>query len=552
MDITVSEALMIGKLKEGKLVAGETGLNNVIKSVSVIEVPSATSWYRGGELQLSALYSIGNDDEKLRQLLLDLSKHNCAGLVVCHFGVWLKKISYSNIELANDLGFPIITLPKHIAYIDIIMPLVDRILERKNRMLEYSLKVHDEMTKAVIDGMNLADLVELLSNLIKKPVLMIDPYDEYFMCENIKTFADDKIVCKIHDWIINNITNITKNKYGIFSDYESTDLSNTLINPIIVGESLYGFFVIFNSSDLGELDHIAIDHAKTAVTLASIKKIRMKEIRQRIESEFFDDLLNMTFKDTATISKRAKNFGLDITSITCVIVVEIDNTLLLDRSFTEEKWMELNSVAHNKIKKELFKENYNNIVISHGDKIVILLCKDDSKQGLIKRITTFSESIIKTVHSILKSDVIIGVGNEFDTIMGISNSFQNGLKACEIGRKIDNQSSIHFYKNIQLFDRLDEFIRNTDMELWINRKLDKLNESDVKNNTELVKTFRCLIENAQDTLKVSELLFVHKNTVLNRKRKIIEIMELNPFDNMYRIQFEIAFLLKKMSDTERL
>lgn len=41
MGITVREALQLGGLRQARVVAGEAGLDNVVKHVSVIEVPDA-------------------------------------------------------------------------------------------------------------------------------------------------------------------------------------------------------------------------------------------------------------------------------------------------------------------------------------------------------------------------------------------------------------------------------------------------------------------------------------------------------------------------------
>lgn len=48
--ITLKEALKIGGLKEGKVIAGEKGLNRIVSYVDILEVPDMLGWLRGEKL----------------------------------------------------------------------------------------------------------------------------------------------------------------------------------------------------------------------------------------------------------------------------------------------------------------------------------------------------------------------------------------------------------------------------------------------------------------------------------------------------------------------
>ncbi len=52
-----------------KVVAGAEGIDRVIKSINIMEVPDIAQWVKEGELLLSTIYSIKDDEETQRQLI---------------------------------------------------------------------------------------------------------------------------------------------------------------------------------------------------------------------------------------------------------------------------------------------------------------------------------------------------------------------------------------------------------------------------------------------------------------------------------------------------
>jgi len=62
MQLTLREALTLAEpLCEARVVAGEGGLDNVIRSVNVMEVPDIADWVHPGEFLVSPLYPLRDD-----------------------------------------------------------------------------------------------------------------------------------------------------------------------------------------------------------------------------------------------------------------------------------------------------------------------------------------------------------------------------------------------------------------------------------------------------------------------------------------------------------
>ena len=78
--------------------------------------------------------------------------------------------------------------------------------------------------------------------------------------------------------------------------------------------------------------------------------------------------------------------------------------------------------------------------------------------------------------------------------------------------------------------------------------IEPLRTYDKKSNSCLEETYRVLLECNLDTNLVAQRMYIHKNTVLQRKRKIIELCPRDPFDLENRLQFQFARVLNELTD----
>ena len=96
MQMTLREVLQVSVLKDATVVAGTSGLDNIVDSVTTIEVTedSMVNWVYEKQLYISAMYSVKDDVERQINLIDILHKRKCSGLILCHVGIWMKGIRW--------------------------------------------------------------------------------------------------------------------------------------------------------------------------------------------------------------------------------------------------------------------------------------------------------------------------------------------------------------------------------------------------------------------------------------------------------------------------
>jgi purine catabolism regulator len=144
MDDYYQEALSLGALTKARVVAGRGGLSNIVRHVSVIEVPDAVRWFRGHELMITAAYCYRTTKD-LVQLVEDLVCAGAAALVVCYSERYLRGIPEAVIARADELEFPLLEIPLDVRYIEIITPVVTAIVNRRAQYLDFAFQAHIEL-----------------------------------------------------------------------------------------------------------------------------------------------------------------------------------------------------------------------------------------------------------------------------------------------------------------------------------------------------------------------------------------------------------------------
>jgi len=129
--ISVKNILQLPALKSLEIVAGQSGIENKVGYVTVMEVPDIIRWLQGNDFLITSLYSVREDVKVQCSLIEELSKSSCS-CVAIKTGQYVKDISEELKQTADECGLPLIKIPYDVPYIDIIMTIMTSILEEKN------------------------------------------------------------------------------------------------------------------------------------------------------------------------------------------------------------------------------------------------------------------------------------------------------------------------------------------------------------------------------------------------------------------------------------
>lgn len=127
--ISVQNILNMPLMENARVIAGHSGLNRQVSHVTVMEVPDIKQWLKGNDLLITCFYSVRKSEEEQCRLVEDLAD-TCACIAV-KTGQYVRTLADSVKAAADRLGLPLIEIPYHLAYIDILVSVMNRLMEDK-------------------------------------------------------------------------------------------------------------------------------------------------------------------------------------------------------------------------------------------------------------------------------------------------------------------------------------------------------------------------------------------------------------------------------------
>ncbi|MDO5388233.1 MAG: PucR family transcriptional regulator ligand-binding domain-containing protein [Clostridia bacterium] len=190
------------------------------------------------------------------------------------------------------------------------------------------------------------------------------------------------------------------------------------------------------------------------------------------------------------------------------------------------------------IKNQMKRKNDFIICFKEKDEIVVIYsCMDIDQTELITKevISEYNKFFNKTCH--------MGIGSLEDSIYEIKTSLK---RAEECLHTAQNKNT-----SIVLFDNLgiEKLLMTCDKKILKScyyDKLKKIEDYDIKNKTEYIKTLKSFVKHKGNISEVTEELYVHRNTVNYRVTKLKEMLDTDFNDINIFLEIAIAFLSKEI------
>jgi len=173
MEITVRDIMEIGPLREAKLLAGKHRADNIVKGITIIEVPDIVDWLSGGEILLTSLYNVRNEIMSFRDYIRKMAQREVSALII-KTGRVVEEIPQEIIQAGDEFGLPIIELGREVKFVDVMYPVMAELFNKEVSKLQYYKQVQDHFTELVIAGEGLEGISRVLEELIGNPVIIYD------------------------------------------------------------------------------------------------------------------------------------------------------------------------------------------------------------------------------------------------------------------------------------------------------------------------------------------------------------------------------------------
>ncbi len=172
--VPLDQVLRAPVLAGSQVLAGARGLSRPVTRLNVMEVPDIQAWVRPGELLLTAGYPVRDEPEALGDLIEGLHDRGVTALAI-KLGRYIDAVPQAVLERADRLGFPVVSLPAHVSFDDVLTDVLGDLANRQAKALARAERVHRRLVDVVLTGGGLAAVAEALSDALAAVVLVTTP-----------------------------------------------------------------------------------------------------------------------------------------------------------------------------------------------------------------------------------------------------------------------------------------------------------------------------------------------------------------------------------------
>lgn len=547
MGITVGKVLTIDVMSQTKIIAGQNGLNREIKWVSVMELLDEVSLLQEGELLITTAFDLVDTPSLLDELIPYLAKRNLAGLAI-QTGYYLEVIPDTIIQKCNEYNFPLLELPKHIVFSELTKAIAKQIINSQMEMLEYAQLIHDRLTLVILQNKGLPQVADTLAELINAPVRILDTYF------NLLTYSGlDKNSCYIDSENIqieyqslkkrNLLTNTIKSILSLTNTLP--DLPYQFLQPLMVGNDIYGYISVLASKNvLEDMERIAISSAATISTLEILKEKAIWEAEERIKGDFIDDLLENNIKTEKILHRRANYLGFDLAKSFTILTLCIDDLNAIILNHSEERLQEIKQRLFSLVRFYLQSYQKQALLKFKSNKLIILLQVNTivGKGDILKT----AESLRTIIKGEMQITASIGIGQIYNKLSDITNSFQEAEHALSIGYRLRKKDCALFYEDLGPYNLFASMVNERELYNYYLQTVSTLIDYDTNHKSELVTTFEAFLECNSGIKETAQKLYVHRHTLKYRLHRIHEIAGFDPENSQDQFQLQLGLIAARL------
>lgn len=542
MSLTIREALKFGGLFGATVVAGEEGLDIPIESVSVLEIAdrNISHWVLKKQLYITAFYAICDNVEQQKVVIQTLIDYGGCGLVLCYVGTWVQQIDQEIIDLCNEAGFPLIQARQDVSYIEIMNPIQNLLYKENAPALEPNNEtgIRNDFLNLIINEENMNVVFQQMNQRLEKRISYYDTYGKIIFSDR-----DDADIQKEEEYLKYNFNHVlyacSKKGYTV----QSIEGKECLIVLIRSQKNLFGLFVTdYDETFSEEMEEKLIHPLVVSGSLILRRKNRMADLREKAVQEYAADLLVWNFPSNERAVERGYELGLTILDKNCIVLININSIQQMTSPKVQQEIQDyVKRVLLGKIEEFMKSYNTDNWLALRSDTIILFMDNRDSKIDMKK----FCGRLLGLFQGKPNLSVSVGVSNSFTEVTKMPDAYFQAFEAAVIGREHYGENKVIFYDAVYFFQKLRKMGAQDETYEVCQRFIGPVASYDEEHGTELVDTLRILLENNGNTHTAASQMYVHKNTVLQRRNKIIELLGYSPFEMPHLLNFLIVFDILK-------
>jgi PucR family transcriptional regulator, purine catabolism regulatory protein len=516
---SIGELLRLPTLSSAAVVAGRSGLDRIVQRLNVMTVPDILPWVKENEFLLATGYPLPRPTAQLAQLVSALDARGLAALGV-KLGNYIETLPRAMLQRADQLNFPIIDIPRHVGFDDILSQALTDIINRQSVVLERAEEIHRVFIRIVLDGGGLPEITEKLSQLIEGAVLVLADDGRVLasarLAEAAGLLANAGILGEDGRIVV-----------GEAPDPGTRVLASggvrLALAPVLAGSMRHGRILAVEGERPLQPDAlIALEHAATVIALDAAKKLAVAAVERKFQSDFLHELLGGRVQQVEEVLSRSRSLGWHLDRPLVVVVAELERAPGAELSDLEDQ--RLHARLTDAWTSAVHDCDPGAAVAGFATEFVAIVGVPDHRDLAEAAAPARSISAGLARHRQILS---LGVSRPVTTPIGLATAYHQATKAMQIGRRIHGPGTITHFDSLGVFRLLSLIDDDDELRSFAIDSLGPLLRLDAAERDDLLRTLEALVECNLNVARAARRLYFHYNTLRYRITKLERL--LGPF-----------------------
>lgn len=541
---SVAEILEHELLEGATVIAGEAGLHREVRWVHNAGVPDAPTWLNGGELVMTTIFNMPDDEDKQCDYIRQMAEKDVAGLVIT-VGRYIEEIPKHLRDTADSCQFPLIEIPYTARFVDIAKAINERISEASLHMAQRALQIHKTLTNLVLEGGGLKHLTEKLAELLGHSVSIeterfdaiathnLTDVDEARRYTQLHGRTDPRLVTALEDRGI--LPQIRKNMRPLHLD-AMPDVGlemERILAPIVVHGEIYGFmWVIADEHKLSEIDMMAIESGSTIAALMMLYQESVQSAEASLKGSLISQLIQGNAGRETILTDTSMRYGVDLRSPYVMMMVECQMN-------GSQKLASL----YRSINQMIATDGWQAVVGQFAGQIVVLAQDNEHLKALAARVQE------RVALSKLCGDTTprVGVSGLQQGADKVSCAYEQCQDVLTITGRIETAGRVFYFSELgylhTLYHAGASSLDGNPYVPLLRRLLDE-------KQADLFRTLEAYLDSGGNGVATAEALHIHRSTLNYRLQRIFQISDVNLQDPTIRTNLQIALKLMRLFEVE--
>lgn len=539
---TVSDVLKVNVMAQCRLVAGSTGLDRRVRSVTVMEVPDVYAWIREGEIVLTTLYALKDDPRALSNLVPEMADHGIAALAIKPRR-YVDQIPEVMVDQAERLSVPLIEIPDVLSH-SVLLEGILNFLGGRSPGIFGDIVGYQKILDGMLNGLSIPEVIQLMGNLLGNPVSVFHNTGILVLHSN-EDFPSQQALAHLNYMSWEPLHPFSIPLGTLAWGYRGkASFGNRVvsIHKFVSGgdKTPYSLVVWEWRRALSENELFMINQVSRLIFFELDKANAIQKIERRYRAQFCQNWMKGEMTSIRSIQQLAKQMGWHIEDAARQVMVIGQTGPRLEQPY-EDPVIRLEKVVGD----WMARHNPSAVVFAIDEHVVVtsrvpLPGQEDPEMWSIRLIQAVG----------LEGDLAVGIGR-VRAVNEQSDSYKEALTAFKVAAMEEGGLGVRSYESLGIFRLLAVLAEHQELEAFMTDYIRPITDYDDLYRSNLLKTLQYYLDAGCSVRKASQKMFVHYNTAAYRL-SLIETLTGKPLsDPVHRLALHVGVQIQQLSQIQK-